>query len=156
VATIQQMRLDYQRRMREERKKLRKTNKYNARRSKGGDGRGRASELEHSVAGIIRQRVAAGELLALKEQDKLEFFLFGVRILAYIPDFKVQDARSGEIFWIEGKGFEGEKWSVIKGLWRAAGPGRLEIWQGHYSAPKLTETIRPKANVLDANSGWRV
>lgn len=151
-----QMRLDYQAKMRALRKGARKKNKFNAKRAIGGDGRGRHSELETSVAGLYRQRAAAGELIVLKEQDKLEFYMLGVRVIAYIVDFKLQDCRTGEVFYGEAKGFRDAIWSVKEALWRACGPGRLEMWEGHASAPKLTEIIKPKFDRPSPETGWRI
>lgn len=101
------------------------------------------SKLEHAVYQLLVLRERAGELKIIRTQENI--FLTDARIL-YIPDFSCQYP-SGENFWVEAKGFEGPRWPTIKKLWKFYGPGVLEIWQGKYARPFLTETIVPRVKV---------
>lgn len=139
-----EIRLTYQKKMRELRKGEKKKNKFNAKMARV-KGVGFHSELEASVDGILRQRVAAGEIILLQRQDKITFYWNGVKIISYIPDFKCQLVATGEVFWVEAKGFKDALWSVKEACWRAAGPGRLEMWEGDARRPIFTGNIIPKA-----------
>ncbi len=140
------MRLEYQARMRAERKanRKKKKNKFNAQLVRDSKGRSIHSLLEMSVAAILELRERAGEIKILARQDKITFTWNGVKIIAYIPDFKLQDLRSGEIYWAEAKGFKDALWSVKEACWRAAGPGRLEMWEGDAARPFCAGNILPK------------
>lgn len=103
-------------------------------------GHSHPSKLESSVCQILQLREKAGEIKILQVQDHI--YLTLARI-GYIPDFKCQYVKSGEIFWVEAKGYPNEKWPMKKKLWKFYGPGALEIWMGSYLKPVLTETIIP-------------
>ncbi len=137
------IRLAYQKKMREWRRGEKKKNKFNAKSTRV-KGVGFHSELEASVDGLLRQRVAAGEILILQRQDKITFHWNGVKIISYMPDFKCQLLSTGEVFWVEAKGFKDALWSVKEACWRAAGPGRLEMWEGDAARPVFTGNIIPK------------
>lgn len=112
--------------------------------NKGGQcsrGHSHRSALEISVCELLLLRERAGELKLLQCEDHV--YLTLARI-GYVPDFKVQDCKTGEVFWVEAKGFANDRWPMKKKLWRYYGPGRLEIWMGTASRPVLTETIVPK------------
>lgn len=106
-------------------------------------GHSHRSKLESSVCQIIQLREKAGELKLLQVEDHVH--LTDAAIL-YIPDFKVQDIASGEVFWIEAKGFADQKWPLKKKLWKFYGPGNLEIWKGDYRRPVLDEVVTPRPN----------
>lgn len=112
--------------------------------NKGGQctrGHTHRSGLEISVCELLYKREIDGELKLLQCEDHI--YLTLARI-GYVPDFKCQDQRTGEIFWVEAKGFANDRWPMKKKLWKFYGPGRLEIWMGTASKPILTETIIPK------------
>jgi hypothetical protein len=143
--TLLEMRLAYQKKMREKRKESRKKkNKFNAQLVRDSSGRSIHSLLEMSVGKLYELRERAGEIKILGRQDKHTFHWNGVKIISYIPDFKLQDLRTGEIFWGEAKGFKDALWSVKEACWRAAGPGRLEMWEGDAARPVFTGNIIPK------------
>lgn len=110
----------------------------------GADGHSFHSKLEASVYQILKLREKAGELEILQTQDHV--YLSQARI-GYVPDFRCRYLANGALFWVEAKGFETEKWPMIKKLWRFYGPGPLEIWKGTHMNPKLIETIVPKGTV---------
>ena len=102
------------------------------------DGFSFGSKLEAAVFSIIKNREASGELKFLQVQDHV--YLTDARIL-YIPDFKCEDAKTGDHFWVEAKGFETPEWRIKRRLWEHYGPGKLEIWKGTAARPFLDETI---------------
>ena len=138
-----EIRLAYAEKMRELKRSLKKKNKFNAKIARV-KGIGFHSELEASVDGVLRRRVAAGEIFILQRQDKITFYWNGVKIISYIPDFKCQMVITGEVFWVEAKGFKDALWSVKEACWRASGPGRLEMWEGDAACPIFTGNIFPK------------
>lgn len=103
-------------------------------------GHSHRSKLESSVCQILQFRVAAGEIDILQIEDHV--LLSGW--YTYVPDFKCRDLKTGEIFWVEAKGFADNRWPSTKKGWRHAGPGKLEIWGGEHGRPLLLETIVPK------------
>lgn len=123
-------------------KKERK-NKFNAQLVKDSSGRSIHSLLEMSVDKLYQLRERAGELKILARQDKITFYWNGVKIISYIPDFKLQDLHTGEIFWGEAKGMKDALWAVKEACWRASGPGRLEMWEGSAQRPIPTGNILP-------------
>lgn len=62
----------------------------------------------------------------------------------YIPDFKVQNCATSEVYWVEAKGFGDKRWPTTKKLWAVYGPGRLKIYGGSYSHPVVMGEILPK------------
>ena len=125
-----------------------RSNKYNNTRQGGF-----MSKLEAAVHQILLLREKAGELQILKCQDHV--YLTDARI-GCIPDFKCRDLVTGAEFWVEAKGFESERWLIIRKLWFYYGPGILEVWKGSYKKPYLQETIIPAQN-LDLLGGdtWK-
>lgn len=115
------------------------SNKYGAKRTET-DGYSFASKLEASVYQILKLREKAKEIEILQTQDHI--YLTQARI-GYIPDFKCIFLDTNIPFWVEAKGFETDKWPIIKKLWRYYGPGVLEIWKGTHINPILIETISP-------------
>lgn len=103
-------------------------------------GHSHRSKLEGAVCQIIQLRQKAGELELLQVEDHI--YLTDARI-GYIPDFKCKDLKTGEIFHIEAKGFENDRWPMKKKLWKHYGPNRLEIWKGTHTRPYLDEVVIP-------------
>ena len=106
-------------------------------------GHSHRSQLEIAVCQITDLQVKAGELELIRAEDTL--YLSRAKI-KYISDFKCRDLKTNEIFWREAKGFENDRWPIIKKLWSVYGPGRLEVWKGTHRRPFLQETIIPKSD----------
>lgn len=119
-------------------------NKYNARKAKSLDGRTYHSALEAQLNSLLMLEERAGKIKILKRQQRVAFWLEGIKICEYWPDFTVQDLTSGEVYWVEAKGMETSDYRIKKNLWLAGGPGRLQVFKGSYKAPILAEEIIPK------------
>jgi hypothetical protein len=104
-------------------------------------GRSFASKLEAAVFDILRLREMAGEIEILQCQAQVLLTDAEIRC---IPDFKCKHRASGEIFYVEAKGFESERWPIIKKLWKVYGPAPLTVYKGTYKNPQINETILPK------------
>lgn len=104
------------------------------------------SQLERAVCALIRARELAGEIIHEKHEDRVAI---GRAKYVYFADFRVRDAKTSEVFWIEAKGNEkGGRWPTTKRQWQAYGPGKLEVWKGSYKRPFLAKTIYPEAEQL--------
>lgn len=102
------------------------------------------SKLEAAVCDQIYLKEIGGELRHLKHEDTIRFDCLECgEKRAYIPDFKVQDVKSEEIYWIEAKGFADKRWARNKRLWKRFGPGRLEIYGGTWRGLTLDLVIIP-------------
>ena len=130
-------RLAYQRKMRELKKKQRKTNKYNAKVAKAG-GRRFDSEFECSVYAVLQRQERVGEITNLRHQHQVRFTDAGI---TWRLDFSF--TRDGAQWFAEAKGLETEAYLIKKKLWRVYGIGPLEIWRGTAANPRHTETIIP-------------
>jgi hypothetical protein len=104
-------------------------------------GHSHRSKLESSVCQILQFRAKAGELEIL--QTEAQVYLTLAKIL-YKPDWKCRDLKTGELFYVEAKGFANEKWPIKRRLWEHYGPAPLEIWMGTHVSPYLDETIIPQ------------
>lgn len=135
-----EMRLAYQKRMRELRKAARvSSNKYNARILQDGKGQRKGSMLELSVLATYRLMERAGEISELKHQAQVYFTeaKIGWRL-------DMSFVRGGIQWYGEAKGFETEGYIIKRNLWRVYGLGPLEVWKGNAQRPLLHETIFPK------------
>lgn len=103
-------------------------------------GHSHRSKLEHAVCAIIQLRQKAGELELLQVEDHV--LISGW--YRYVPDFKCRDLKTGEVFWIEAKGYANDRWPSTKRGWKHAGPGKLEIWGGSHANPKLVDVVIPR------------
>jgi len=104
------------------------------------------SKLESSVCRILQFRESAGDIKILQVEDHI--YLTRARI-GYVADFKCQFIATGELFWVEAKGYANERWPMKKKLYKFYGPGPLEIWVGDYKKPVLSETIYPQRSAHD-------
>jgi len=104
-------------------------------------GHSHRSKLEASVCQILFLREKAKEIVVLQVEDHIK--LSDAEIV-YVADFKCMNLHTSELFWVEAKGFAAPTWPIKKKLWKFYGPGKLEIWTGHYNSPTLSETIAPK------------
>lgn len=84
-----------------------------------------------------------GKIKIIQTQDSI--YLSDAKIL-YKPDFKIEACDTGEIYWVEVKGFETPEWRIKRRLWIAYGPGKLQIWKGSASNLKLYEILKPEKN----------
>lgn len=124
-------------------RKGRGPSKFGNRSNKGLDGHTYHSALEAAVANMLFADQRAGLLFVIKRQQHIHIFSHGIKIGEYWPDFVVRDAKSGEIYWVEAKGFEKPDWHWKLNLWRAGGPGRLFIYKGTWRRPHLDEIVMP-------------
>ncbi len=99
-----------------------------------------ASKLEAATYDYLKNRELAGEIRIIQCQKHVK--LTRAAIVA-IPDFYLQDIKTGEFFFAESKGFETERWLIVLKLWRKYGPGRLEIYKGNYKKIYLAEVVIP-------------
>lgn len=110
-------------------------------------GHSHRSKLESSICQMIHLREKAGELEFLGAEVHVvicgpEGHECNHRMkIEYIPDFKCRDLRTGNIIFIEAKGFEAPTWPSKKRLWMHYRTERLEIWKGTYLRPLLHEVI---------------
>lgn len=120
-----------------------KESKYRNRTSTGLDGRKYHSGLEASVSNWLLAQEKAGEISIIKRQQHIHLFSLDVKLCEYWPDFTILDKRTQEIYWVEAKGAEKPEWAIKLNLWRAGGPGRLDIIKGRWSSPRLVESVTP-------------
>ncbi len=102
------------------------------------------SKLEAAVYALLLLREKAGELKVIQLQKHVKFHTYKYGEIRMIPDFYVQDLKTGEEFFIEAKGMETREWLRKRKAWLIGGPGRMEIWKGSHTRPKLTEILIPK------------
>lgn len=103
------------------------------------------SKLEAALFDLLSLRERAGEISALSHQPGTVFL--GPARVQFRPDFRYTDVKTGEVCYAEAKGFPNDRWPTKKKLWKAHGPGKLEIWMGSAARLKLTETIIPQSDV---------
>lgn len=104
------------------------------------DGYSFASKLEAALYQELKLAESGGLIRIEKVQDHV--YLTEARI-CYIADFRIWDDIIGEQVFCEAKGFESDRWPIIKKLWRHYGPARLRIYKGTYKNLKLVEEIVP-------------
>lgn len=108
----------------------------------GLDGRTYHSAFEAQVSNIYMADSLAGKITVIKQQQHIHLFSGDVKLCEYWPDFTIRDA-NGEVYWAEAKGHETTDWLIKLNLWRAGGPGRLDVWRGDWRRPRLVERIIP-------------
>lgn len=114
---------------------------------KNNDGYTFSSKGEARCYQLLKLMVKAGEIKILRCQDHVRLVLNpdDSRLdWKCIPDFKIQNLKSGEIEWVEFKGFETNRWKRTKSLWKIIGPGKLHIYKENKWGVLLVETIDPK------------
>lgn len=109
-------------------------------------GHSHRSKLEAALCKKLMDDQAAGRLEMLQVEDHV--YLSDADI-CYVADFKVR-FNTGEVAWYEAKGFESQRWPIIKQLWKHYGPGRLFIYSGWSNSVKLIDIIESKKG---ANNG---
>ena len=114
--------------------------KYNNKNCYAEGGRSFDSKGERDCGGMLERLKDAGQLTEIKYQ--VQIHLTDAKIL-YKPDFEVTNSE-GETYWVEYKGMETPTWRIKRRLWKAYGPGRLEVWKKNSRGLFLFETITPK------------
>lgn len=111
------------------------------------DGYSFASKLEAAVYGLLKLRMYAGEIATIQVQDHVR--VCGPqghedcpRKIDYVADFKCTRV-DGTTFHAEAKGYPSDVWALKKALYRHYGPDPLEVYEGKWHRPVLTETINP-------------
>lgn len=99
-----------------------------------------ASKLEASVYSILLEKESKGELRIIRLQPKIYLTRANIGL---IPDFLIETS-SGELRFVEAKGFETPEWNLKKKLFKFYGPAPMDIYKGSHLKPKLFETITPK------------
>ena len=99
-----------------------------------------SSGLEAAVFSLLKDDELAGNSKVEKVQDRV---LLTDAKIAYIADFKCSDPKTGEIYWVEAKGYETPSWRIKLRLWKFYGPGKLLIYKGTKIRPVLSETVIP-------------
>lgn len=117
-------------------------NKYGAKRTFH-DGYTFGSMLERAVYDILKLRLAAKEIIKIDCQ--VIVYLTPARI-SYRADFRCWENETDH-FFVEAKGCRGERWMIIRKLWKVFGPTRLEVWEGRHNKPYLSNTIFPDGEV---------
>ena len=118
-------------------KKFYTKNKFGAKRCSGGF----PSKLEKSVYDILLTQEKLGIICEIKRQDCVSLTRADIRCKI---DFSYVNTKSGDKRYVEAKGFETDRWKIIKKLWKYYGSGALEIYKGTYKKIFLDETIIPK------------
>jgi hypothetical protein len=121
----------------------RRFNKFGSSKIKD-SGRTYHSKLELAVNNILELRERAKEIRILKRQQHIHFYFEDEKLCEYWPDFTCIDLKTDEVFFVEAKGYETPEWLIKLKLWRAGGPGKLEIWRGSHGNPRITEIVIPK------------
>lgn len=111
------------------------SNKFGAVKSSMG-----GSQLECSVRQLYELRQKAGEIRDLKFQQSVHLTCG----ISWRVDFSFYDIKAHRRMWGEAKGLEDRRYQICKKLWAGGfGPGWLEIWKGHWRAPRLVELVKP-------------
>lgn len=105
-----------------------------------------ASKLEASVYDMLYLQEKTGQIRI--EEIQSHVYLTRARIHC-IPDFKIFDISINEFVYVEAKGFEAERWGIIKKLWRYYGPARMRVYKGSYQKIYLDEEIIPQLSLVD-------
>lgn len=101
------------------------------------DGRSFMSQGEASCYLHLKALEQSGEITNLKCQVTVRLTKAELR---FVMDFTYE--QNGETVWADYKGFETERWNVLKKLWPHYGPGRLVIYKGKAGRVFVAEEIR--------------
>lgn len=104
-----------------------------------------ASKLEAAVFDHLKLLEKAQELVFVRTQPQI--YLTEAK-LGYRPDFEV--LIGGKQTYIEAKGFESERWLIIRKLYAYYGPAPLHIYKQSGKNIRLVEIITPKNYSFDA------
>ena len=109
----------------------------------GGKTRNLNSKLEAAVLQILQLQERSGIITDIKTQVRVTFTNSAGKHKACIPDFRVTNCATSEVYFVEAKGFVNERWEWIRWVWADYGPGRLVVYGGDWKRPMITETIEP-------------
>jgi len=108
------------------------------------------SKLEAAVFEILLLREKAGEISDIKCQQavtvKQKCPTCGDGPVKWAVDFSFKDVMTHERIYCEAKGVKVASYIKRLRLWKADPPARLEIWEGSWKYPKLTQVIDIKEN----------
>ena len=117
-----------------------KKSKYGNTKTKDQAGRSFGSLLERSIFDILKLRERAGEIKVIKQQPHITLEPISWNL---VPDFECVDMKTGKTFYVEAKGFSGERWLCSKKLWPHFAFCDMEIWMGDWKRPFLKEVLKP-------------
>ncbi len=122
-------------------------NKYSAKRATSTlpelAGRSFHSQLERDRAGELVLLARAGYVRDLEFQPRV---LLTKAEISYHADFsyRERDTRGDwRQVWEEAKGMEGERWRIVRNLWRFYGPGTLHVTKRSGGKIVVSESIVP-------------
>ena len=118
----------------------RSNNKYKAIRTMV-DGESFPSRLEAQVYSELKLMQKAGLISELTRKCSVRFEGLDIN---YKPDAKYFCLSRKQDVWVEAKGFETERYKLVKKIWKSVGPGPLEIWKAKGNRISVTEIIKPK------------
>ncbi len=99
-----------------------------------------ASKLEASVYDMLYLQEKTGQIKIEEIQSSVKLTKAQIRC---IPDFRIFDNELKCQVWIEAKGFETERWLLIKRLWAWYGPGPLRVYKRSRNNIYLDEVVIP-------------
>lgn len=111
--------------------------KYNAKKTVV-EGQSFPSGLEARTWTYLRVLEQQKELTELSRQATVTFPIVDIK---YKADMKYTN-KAGKTVWVEAKGMEGDRWKIIKKIWKALGPGNLEVYKDRGNGLYLAETIK--------------
>lgn len=118
---------------------VRRAHKYKASIGVSDDGKVRGSKLERAVYAVLMLMERAGEILNIRTQQEIELFPGQTHKI----DFVVFDKKRNSDIFVEAKGFKDPTWAEKKKAYKAFSPLPLQIWEGDYKYPTVTEEIPP-------------
>ncbi len=80
------------------------------------------SKLERDYHIVLSLREKAGEIRNVRQWPSVEL----LPDIRYKPDFYFVECDSGREVWVDTKGVIGERYRIIKKIWRLFGPGVLQ------------------------------
>jgi len=130
-------------------KRPKKPHKYGAKRTSTVNGISFTSKLEARIYEDLLWREKCGEITQINItpsillKDKCPHC--GDGPIRFKVDFSAVLVATGETIYIEAKGVRVSSYIKREKLWRASGPGRLEVWGGTFRRPILKEVIHPQS-----------
>lgn len=103
-------------------------------------GRSFRSKGEKTLFQLLELREKAKEIRDIKQEVRV---VLAAQNVNYYADFSAFDVKLGEQVWFEFKGCWIEPWPTKLNLWRAWGPGRLEVYERGKDYPRLMEVVIP-------------
>lgn len=101
----------------------------------------RSGEESEFCDEMLQPRVWAKEIEILRTEKQMRLSRGNY---LYIADWECRDLKTGEIFYVEFKGKEMERWATTVRMWKAYGPGKLYIWKKNKNGFFLYKTLIPE------------